>query len=52
MKKISTIEFSGNSMINNIIWDTKENNNAEWIIDSGCPINLTNEVEVKEIKKD
>ncbi|KAG4097844.1 hypothetical protein H8356DRAFT_1424945 [Neocallimastix lanati (nom. inval.)] len=31
-------------MINYIARNTKENNKIEWIIDSGCPINLTNEI--------
>ena len=38
------IGFSGNIMVNNITQSTKENDKTEWIIDSGCPINLTNEI--------
>jgi len=36
-------------MVNSITQTTKENANTEWIIDSGCLINLTNEI--KKLKK-
>jgi len=49
------IGFSGNITVNNITQSTKENDKTEWIIDSGCPINLTNEIRklknTKNIKK-
>jgi len=40
----TNVGFSGNIMVNSITQTTKENANTEWIIDSGCPINLTNEI--------
>ena len=43
-EKNTNIEFSGNIMVNNITQFIKENDKTEWIIDSGCPINLTNEL--------
>jgi len=48
-KKNTNVGFSGNIMVNSITQTTKENANTEWIIDSGCLINLTNEI--KKLKK-